>query len=329
MKLLIIAATIGTGCVTTTTKPPEGIPAEQPGAIDPAIAKANAFADALVRGNLDEIQAFYDDRAMLVGPNSLTPLTSKEAIVNLQKTLSQREKTVYFHLRQPRAAQVDAQTAVVVANYEHGAQGASLTETNGKILFVLSGGPSNSIAAEVIVPNVNAGTYGPMGTAMTARPWGRFPSKAVPPPGMEEEPRFNTAWEKDLFDTTRKINATFPKGSVDAMLAFADERVSIWAGDYGPVYIWGMDAARKHFADFFRSGKMGEIRAFRPVIRDYGGARMVYFQFEETLEVERQMRRNPGQATYLFTSKAPFRLMACSETAIVAANIGDPYDIVR
>jgi hypothetical protein len=109
------------------------------------------------------------------------------------------------------------------------------------------------------------------------------------------------------------------------MLAFADDKVSIWAGDYGPVYIWGVDQARNHFADFFRTGKMRQIRAFNPIIRDFGGARMVYFQFEETLEVEHQLKRSPGQATYLFSANS--KLMACTETANVLADIGDPYPV--
>jgi len=238
------------------------------------------------------------------------------------------EKILYFHLRQGRSDIVDRQTAVVVANYEEGVkQGEAIIETNGKIMFVLSGGPTAyRIGAQVIVPNVNAGTYGPMGTAISSRPWGRFPSREVPSPDAVEQLQFESPWAEQLFETTKEINATFPKGSVDAMLAFADKDVSIWAGDYGPVYITGVDAARRHFDDFFRSGRMRGIRAFRPVIREIGGTRMVYFQFEESLDVERELRRNNGQATYLFRID-PSKLVACTETSIVLANIGDPYPV--
>ena len=296
---------------------------------DKPLARVNAFVDALVKGNLDEVRVAYDDKALLVGPATLTPLDSKDALVKHYQARAQTEKLLYFHLRQPHSATFDRQTAVVVANYEEGVkQGEAIIETNGKILFVLSGGPNAyKIGAEVIVPNVNSGTYGPMGTAMNAKPWGRFPAAEVPSPDAKEEQIFEYPWGKQLFETTKAVNATFPKGSIDAMLEFADKEVSIWAGDYGPVYILGVDSARHHFADFFRSGKMRGIRAFRPVMREIGGTRLVYFQFEESLDVERQLRRNNGQATYLFRSGRLSKLVACTETSVVVSNIGDPYPV--
>jgi hypothetical protein len=316
--LLAFAAALVTECVMPATSC----------AADPVVARVTEFTVALEKGNIDELKTFYDDKVMIVGPATLEPLTSRQAVLEFHKAQAPKEKLVYFRLRQPNSAKVDEQTALVIANYEKGAeQGGTLVETNGKVLFVLWGkAPSYSIGAEVVVPNLNAGTYGAMGTAITARPWGRFPSKAVPPPNVNEEPTFNAGWERELFETTKKINATFPKDSVDAMLAFADPRISIWAGDYGPFYIWGVDQARIHFADFFRTSKMREIRAFRPIIRQYGGIRMVYFQFEETLHVENELRRNPGQATYSFL-RSSSRLAACTETSVVVADIGDPYPV--
>jgi len=292
----------------------------------PAINRANQYVGALVKGDLGEIQTYLDDHVIMVGPTTLTPVSSKQAAVTAIRDELSREKRVYFHLRQARSAVIDAETHAVVANYEEGIERqGKLTETNGKVLFVLVGAsPKYRIAAQVVVPNVNAGTYGPMGTAITSRPWGRFPARAVPQPSERDEADLKEPWQRELFELTKKVNATFPKDSVDAMLSFADDKVSIWAGDYGPVYIWGVDEARNHFADFFKTGKMRQIRAFNPVIRNFGGAQFVYFQFEETLEVEGQLKRMPGQATYLYRAGAG-KLMACTETANVRAEIGDPY----
>src|SRR5262249_1610234 len=95
----------------------------------------------------------------------------------------------------------------------------------------------------------------------------------------------------------------------------------------GPVYLQGIAQARQHFLDFFKTGKMHEIKMFRPEIRVYGGVGVVYFQFEETLEVYNKMIRSPGQATYSFLlpPAGTARLAACTETALVKASIGDPY----
>ena len=84
-----------------------------------------------------------------------------------------------------------------------------------------------------------------------------------------------------------------------------------------------------HFTDFLRSGRMIGIKAFRPEIRAYGAVSLVYFQFEETLEVYSKVIRSPGQAVYLFKSAPPVTLLACTETATVISNIGDPYPVER
>src|SRR5512138_3116154 len=99
-------------CAACVQSPPKAETAAAEAApSDASLARAQAFSDALARGNIDEIGSFYDDKALMVGPASLSPVTSREGVLAAHRALMQKEKVVYYHLRQPRAAPVDGQTS--------------------------------------------------------------------------------------------------------------------------------------------------------------------------------------------------------------------------
>jgi hypothetical protein len=282
--------------------------------------------------DLSNLRKTLHPEALRVDPAALKPKVGRAMIVESLKQELDKRAPLYFYIRQPKAM-VFGQTEITIANYETGVKiDGKTVEMNGKVLYVSELASSSPlICAEVIVPNLNAGAYGSLGTALTPpeSQFGIFPYRAVPPPDVQQTSELTNKTEEELYGTVQRINESWAKGDTKRLFEFYNPTGAFAMGDYSPFYLDGMAAVRDHFEDFYRSCKVDYIRSFDPVVRIYGDVALVAYSFDSQLEVSGAKVRSPGKSVYVFTraanSASSFLLAACDESSIVYREIGDPY----
>jgi hypothetical protein len=285
-----------------------------------------------VRRDLGSLHDKLHPEAVRVDPATLKPIVGRGAIVQALKEELDKRTPLYFYLRQPRTMTF-GKTELTIANFETGVKVDGKTvEMNGKAMYVsVLGADTPRICAEVLVPNLNAGAYGSLGTALTPpeSQFGIFPYRSVPPPDAQAAPLSNKT-EATLFAQVRQINESWAKGDTAKLYSYYNPTGAFAMGDYSPFYLDGMQAVREHFDDFYRTSKVDYIREFDPVVRIFGEIALVAYGFDSQLEVSGAKVRSPGKSVYVFTraglsASAQWTLAACDESSIVYREIGDPY----
>jgi hypothetical protein len=256
----------------------------------------------------------------------------RATIVENVRTSSANRRLDYFYYRQPQVV-VSGRAALVVANYEAGYNIAGRTvEDSGKSASVVLLGPNPPlIAQEVVVPNIYAGSYGALGTALARPRFGKFPLRALGQPPVTAATGAGGGENDVLFGLVRRIDAAWVAGNADEILRLSNRRGVFLIGDYSPYYITGTEAIREHFADFYRTGRVNNLQELNPTVRIWGNMAAVAFDFDLDYTVNNQQRRNPGRAVYTFIrGGAPnirWAMAACSATHLVQGDIGDPYPV--
>lgn len=284
------------------------------------------------------LRASYHASAVLQGPNSLGPVTGRAALASLYETGRRGDRGVardrlYMYLRQPTYIDRDGYS-FVLANYEMGerVQG-EVVETSGKVAYALVWDKDHwEIVAEAKAPNLNAGSYGPLGTALASqRALGTYPVKAVLAPKDMEPPQLKTEKERRLQKAFGELNHAFMDADIDGMMdAFTADR-PFAAGDFSPFYLEGQEAIRQHFEDFFATSRMVDMQARHPEFHVFGNLGLIAFEYNSVVEVNGEQMRSPGQAVYFFEGLATtdqekdVSTAGCVESGFVARELGDPY----
>lgn len=320
------------GSVLLSMAPNARAAAASSGASVPVIVEAKKHE---IRRDLGALHDKLHPEAVRVDPATLNPVVGRSAIIQLLKEETDKRTPLYYYLRQPRTMTF-GKTELTIANIETGAKvNGKVVEMNGKALYVATlGGDTPRICAEVIVPNLNAGAYGSLGTALTPPEalFGIFPYRAVPPPDAQRTSELSSKAEAALFTRVKQINESWAKGDTEKLYSFYNPTGAFAMGDYSPFYLDGMQAVREHFEDFYRTSKVDYIREFDPVVRIYGDIALVAYSFDSQLQVSGNKVRSPGKSVYVFTragngnfTAATDPLAACVESSIVYREIGDPY----
>lgn len=299
---------------------------------DKAVSALNAAKQLEANGNFGELSKAFHSDAMIVNPNSLQPNLGRAAIVDSMRSNASEQKLLYFYYRQPKVFRAGS-AAVVVSNYEAGySVNGSTVEDSGKTSSViLMGSDPPLIALDVIVPNLYAGSYGSLGTALSPPHFGLYPLRSL---GQEAAAEVISAGggENDvLYSQVRKINSTWVSGDANQLLKLANASGIVLIGDYSAFYVTGSDAIKQHFADFYKTSKVNFVRSVDPTVRIWGDAAVVYFNFDLSYVVNGKNLRSPGRGAYTLTKgtggASPWLASVCAASHIVARSIGDPYPI--
>jgi Domain of unknown function (DUF4440) len=303
-----------------------------PDASTKAMSALIAAKQTEASGNFGQLQKAFHSDALRVEPSALNPIIGRAAIAeSLQKNVQER-KLLYFYYRQPQVLAVGS-SAIVISNYEAGyeSDGKTVEETGKSSNVVLVGSNPPTIALEVLVPNLSAGAYGALGTALSAPHFGIFPVRAL---NLEaaKDTKAAGGGEKDLlYSEVQRINNAWVSGNANELLKYANKSGVFLIGDYSPFFITGTDEIKQHFADFYKTSKVNSIRSLDPNVRIWGDTAAVYFSFDLDYNLGGKDRRSPGRAVYTFTRRgaaitsAPWAMAACSASHLVLRNIGDPY----
>jgi len=285
------------------------------------------------QANIDQLRRVYHSDAIRVEPGTLKPSVGRAEIVENIRKSAQERRLLYFYYRQPQVLEV-GNLALVVSNYEAGYDdGGKAVEDGGKVTSVVMLGPSQPlITQEAIVPNIYAGGYGALGTALTPPRFGMFPLRALGPNPVEASNA--GGGENDiLFQQVRQINNSWLSGNTNEVLKYANRTGVFLVGDYSPYYITGNDDVKQHFADFYRTSKVNSVRALDPIVRIWGNVAAVAFNFDLDYTINGKTRRSPGRGLYTFARRGalnlPWGMAACAASHLVLRNIGDPYPLER
>lgn len=300
-----------------------------------AIRAVESLKAAETNGNFSGMRAIYHPEAMLFEPNTLHVTVGSTAVVGSQQKTAEKRKQLYFYTRQPKVL-VSGKSALMVSNFEQGEEvGGKTIETNGKALFILSQGQEPTlVSAQIVVPNFNAGSYGPLGTSQASNQFGVYPSKAIAIPVDKKTPTPAEPLHRTLIANLERINAGWAEGNIDKLLTNYNKDGAFSLGDFGPFYLSGLEEVRKHFEDFYSTSKVLYIKAHNPVVRVYDDIAAVAFQFDSELVVSGKKIRSPGKGVYVFTNttsnpqstvSADWVMAGCVETGFVSREIGDPY----
>jgi Domain of unknown function (DUF4440) len=305
---------------------------------DRAVAALVSAKRLQVSGSYDKLGAVYHSDAMMVDPDSLAPSLGRADIVkNLNKN-AQSRKLLYFYYRQPEVMRF-GNSAIVVSNYESGhTVDGKTVEVSGKTSNVVMLGPEPPlIALEMIVPNLHAGSYGALGTALAGSQLGVFPFKALGPAATTGAQTAGGGENDVLFKEVLGINDAWVSGDANAILKYAGSSGLVLIGDYSPYFITGNDQIKEHFADFYKTSKVNTIRALDPAVRIWDSVAAVEYTFNLDYVLGGKSRRGPGRAVYTFARGAgavpavaerrPWVMAVCATTHLVAADIGDPYSV--
>jgi hypothetical protein len=306
---------------------------------DRAVAALASAKRLQVGGSFDKLGGAYHSDAMMVDPDSLAPsLGRAEIIKNLTKN-AQTRKLLYFYYRQPEVTRF-GNSAIVVSNYESGhTVDGKTVEVSGKTSNVVLLGPDPPlIALEMIVPNINAGSYGALGTALAGSQLGIFPFKALGPAATTGVQTAGGGENDVLFKEVLGINDAWISGDANAILKYAGSSGLVLIGDYSPYFITGADQIKDHFADFYKTSKVNVIRALDPAVRIWDSVAAVEYTFNLDYVLGGKPRRGPGRAVYTFaraggaataavSARRPWVMAVCATTHLVAADIGDPYSV--
>jgi hypothetical protein len=313
-----------------------------------AISTLVAARQLEVSGNFEGLRKAFHSDALRVEPSALEPIIGRAAIVDsLQKTVQER-KLLYLYYRQPQALVV-GNAAIVISNYEAGYDnGGKTVEETGKSSNVVLMGPNPPIIAfEMLVPNLNAGSYGALGTALTPH-LGVFPLRAI---DLNATKGAGSRANDVLYSEVQQINNAWVTGNANDLLKHVNKAGIFLIGDYSPFYIAGVEDVKQHFADFYKTSKVNSIRTLDPQVRIWGEVAAVYFSFDLDYNLGGKSRRSPGRAVYTFTRSnsrtasigsgvartvafnpagisdppPPWDLTACSASHVVLNTIGDPY----
>jgi hypothetical protein len=293
-----------------------------------AVAALSAAKQLEVRGDDKALSRVYHSDAIRVEPGSLQPNVGRAAIAETVRTSASKRKLLYFYYRQPETITV-GNAALVVSNYEAGySVDGKVSEESGKTTGVVLTGPREPlIAQDVIVPNIYAGGYGPLGTALSSPRFGLFPLKVLGPEPVAASSA--GGGENDvLFKQVQRINASWVTARPEDLLKYASNRGVFLIGDYSPYYISGVADVRQHFADFYKTSKVSFVRETNPTVRIWNDMAAVAFNFDLDYTLNGNARRSPGRAVYTFTRGTPdsqWRMAACAASHLVVREIGDPY----
>lgn len=297
-----------------------------------AISALNAAKEFELNGDFTSLQKAFHSDALRVEPSTLDAQIGRAAITDSLRKAKQERKLLYFYYRQPQFLQV-GNSVLVVSNYEAGYDsGGQTLEETGKTSSVVLVGPNPAlIAQEVIVPNLYAGSYGALGTALTSRHLGIYPIRALGPATTTEAKSAGGGENDVLYSQVRSINNAWVTGNPDDILRSASKAGVFLIGDYSPFYISGADAVKRHFADFYKTSKVNSLKSLDPQVRIWGDTAAVYFNFDLDYDLAGKSRRSPGRAAYTFVrgggGPTSWKMAVCTASHLVAKSIGDPYPL--
>jgi hypothetical protein len=302
-----------------------------------AISALKAAKQLELSGNADKLRNSFHSDALLVEPSTLKPSLGRAAITDTIRATSQQRKLLYFYYRQPQVL-VFGNNALVVSNYESGYSSEGRTvEDSGKATYVVMLGPNPPlIGAEILVPNIYAGSYGSLGTALSPPRFGHFPLRALGPGTDAAAPRAGATTagggENDvILKQVRRIHETWVAGDTEGLLKLSNRSGVFLIGDYSPFYITGTEEVRQHFADFYRTSRVNYVRELDPTVRIWGNTAAISFNFDLDYSVNNRTGRSPGRGVYVFArtgaAGSAWAMAACTASHLVARNIGDPYPL--
>jgi ketosteroid isomerase-like protein len=300
-----------------------------------------------ITGDYRQLGKAYHSDALLVEPGTLKPSVGRAAIRETLGSKAQDHKLVYFHYRQPQVV-VFGNSALVVSNYEAAydtGDGKPVEYTGKSASVVLLGPKPPLIAQDVMVPNIYAGGYGPMGRALAPTRFGIYPLRAL---GPEPQAAISAGGgEADvLFAKVRKIHEAWVAGNTAALLKMSNKSGVFLIGDYSPFYVSGIDDVKEHFADFYKTSSVNFVHEMDLTVRIWGDTAAVSFSFDLDYTINGINRRSPGRGVYTFarggatdrsgatemTTQAAatgWTMAACTASHLVERSIGDPYPVVN
>jgi hypothetical protein len=297
-----------------------------------ALSTLQAAKEQQIAGNFEGLQKSFHAEALLVEPGTLKPLAGRATILDALRKSGQERKLLYFYYRQPQFLEV-GNNVLVISNYEAGYQssGETVEETGKSSNVVQTAAGQSLIALEMQVPNLYAGAYGALGTALTSRHLGVFPMRALGG-GETSEAGSAGGGEKDtLYSTVQRIDSAWVTGNPGEILKNASKSGVFLIGDYSPFYIAGAQAVKEHFADFYKTSKVKSLKEQDPLVQVWGNVAAVYFDFDLDYNLGGKSRRSPGRAVYTFTKSGgpggTWVMAACAASHLVLRNVGDPYPL--
>jgi hypothetical protein len=325
-----VAGAVG-GFVATTLGDGSDAEAAQPSAATRALNALKAARRTETARNAGLLRGVYHSDAIRLDPASVTPIVGRAAVAERLGGPNVDRQLQYFYYRQPRTV-VEGNTALVVSNFEAGQTiGGRTVEDSGKTAaIVMLGSNPPLIAAEAVVPNIYAGSYGSRGTALARPRFGRFPLRALPQPPVRAATAAGGGENDRLFSLVRRINQAWVQQRPQDILQVSQGggTNAFLIGDYSPFYISGREDIQEHFSDFYSTGRVNSIAEVNPTVKIFGNMAAVAFDFDLDYAINNQQRRAPGHALYTFTRSGGSWLMSsCSATHLVLAEIGDPYPL--
>jgi len=297
--------------------------------LESALAALNAAKRLEIKGDFASLTSSYHSDAIVVEPSSLKPSIGRAAIKDTLAKKGKSQKLVYFYYRQPQVA-VSGNSAFVVSNFESGydtGDGQPVEYTGKSASVILLGAQPPLIAQEVLVPNIQAGGYGPMGRALGQTPFGIFPMRAL---GRDPIPVASAGGgEKDvLLGQVRKIHAAWVARDTSSLMKYSSKDGVFLMGDYSPFYVSGSADLQQHFADFYKESSVKYVRETEVNVGIWGDAAVVAFNFDLDYAINGVSRRSPGRGVYAFERVGgTWGMRYCAATHLVARAIGDPYPI--
>lgn len=293
------------------------------------------LSQAWLDGDQDTLQRVYHSEVMLLTPTALGPVVGEAAVVAHHAETRELREPVYFYLRQPAFIGRN-DYALVLANYEMGERVAGkLVETNGKIVYAAIGtGESIRVVAHALSVNLNSGSYGPMGTALTAQSdaLGVFPERLVYSPEEAPTVRLETPGDQLILTVMDRVHDAFSASDLERLMSLGTSEVPFAAGDFSPFYLLGSEAVGRHFVDFFAVASIPRIDVVRPVVRRFGSLGLLGFEYYSEVSMGEELIRSSGHAVYFFdeatdpdTGQTTTDVSGCVEGAFVVREIGDPY----
>ena len=322
--------------------------AEDPGTR--ALAALNNARRLEASGEFEQLHQSYHSDAMVVEPAVLAPSLGRAAVVSNKSTIAQSRKLLYFYYRQPQVL-FTGSAAIVISNYEagHSVDGQTIEHTGKSSNVVLLGPDPPLIAMETSVPNLHAGSYGALGTALTKEQWGIYPLRALGPAAATGGNQDAGGGENDLlYKTVQQINSAWLSGNAQQLLSMANPSGVFLIGDYSPYFITGDADIKQHFADFYKTSRVNMIQSMDPQVRIWGSAASVFFNFDLNYTINGKTKHSPGRGVYTFAKGAPsiamksrpssrsltnvalvssktWAMVTCAASHLVSGTVGDPY----